>query len=391
MSQQPISLSPDLKRLRDEGFDVEIRSNYLLIKDVPYVNHKKEVKRGILVSELMLAGNVTTTPNTHVTMFAGEYPCDKDGLELTKIGSHAPQLLAANLEVHCSFSSKPVGGGAYKNYYDKMTAYVAILLSHAQALDPTATAQTFPVIPTDEGESVFKYLDTATSRAGIAIPTMKLEGGKVAIVGLGGTGSYVLDLVAKTPVAEIHLFDGDTFLTHNAFRSPGAASIQELLAQPKKVDYLERVYSRMRHGIIPHGYPVTAETASELQGMSFVFLCMASGVEKVVVVEKLEQLNIAFIDVGMGVELVGESLRGVLRVTTSTPGHRESFRRRAPLAAAVNDEYSQNIQIADLNALNAALAVLKWKKLCGFYLDFEKELSTTYAVDGNSLISNDQI
>ena len=56
MSQQLISRSSDLRKLRDEGYDVEIRSGYLLIKDVPYVNAKKEVKFGILVSELTLAG-----------------------------------------------------------------------------------------------------------------------------------------------------------------------------------------------------------------------------------------------------------------------------------------------------------------------------------------------
>ena len=61
--------------------------------------------------------------------------------------------------------------------------------------------------------------------------------GAVAIAGPGGTGSYVLDLVAKTPVRDIHLFDGDSFMSHNAFRAPGAASLEELRALPKKVDY----------------------------------------------------------------------------------------------------------------------------------------------------------
>ena len=32
-----------------------------------------------------------------------------------------------------------------------------------------------------------------------------------------------------------------------------------------------------------------------------------------------------------------------------------------------DDDYNRNIQIADLNALNAAFAVIKWKKLFGFY------------------------
>jgi hypothetical protein len=38
---------------------------------------------------------------------------------------------------------------------------------------------------------------------------------------------------------------------------------------------------------------------------------------------------------------------------------------------ADGNEYNRNIQIADLNALNAALAVIKWKKLFGFYRDMK--------------------
>ena len=75
---------------------------------------------------------------------------------------------------------------------------------------------------------------------------------KIAIVGLGGTGSYVLDLVAKTPVREIHLFDGDRFLQHNAFRSPGAPTVEELQRVPPKVTHFQTLYCRMRRNIVAH-------------------------------------------------------------------------------------------------------------------------------------------
>jgi hypothetical protein len=54
-----------------------------------------------------------------------------------------------------------------------------------------------------------------------------------------------------------------------------------------------------------------------------------------------------------------------------------------------DDEYDADIQIADLNALNAALAVIKWKKLCGFYHDEVHELHSTYTIDCNMLLSED--
>lgn len=41
------------------------------------------------------------------------------------------------------------------------------------------------------------------------------------------------------------------------------------------------------------------------------------------------------------------------------------------------------------NALNAAFAVIKWKKLFGFYADNEGEHFSTYTVDGNLLTSDE--
>lgn len=362
----------------------------MLVHDIPYVNHKREIKRGILVSTLNMAGELAGPPETHVAMFAGEYPCNTAGTELDAIRSGGGQQIAPNLSVDWSFSSKPVGGAGYPDYYEKMTAYVAILESHAQAIDPSVTARTYPVVRTEGDESVFHYLDTASSRAGINMASAKLELDRVAIIGLGGTGSYVLDLIAKTWVKEIHLFDGDTFYSHNAFRAPGAASIEELTAKPKKVTYLRDQYSKLRKGIIDHPYDIDATNVQELQGMSFVFLCIDGGDAKKLIVEKLEELGTPFVDVGMGIELVDDELIGIVRVTSSLPDQREYFRSRVSLGdPQLNDDYDANIQIADLNALNAALAVLKWKKLYRFYGDHEYELHTTYTIDCNMLLSED--
>src|SRR5207237_4358755 len=133
-----------------------------------------------------------------------------------------------------------------------VTRYAEIISNPARAIDPSVTAKNFSPVPRGEEESVFNYFDTASSRAGITAVTAKLALGKVGIVGLGGTGSYVLDLVAKTPVREIHLFDGDEFLQHNAFRSPGAPSLEELRRKPLKTEYLRELYGRMHKKIVSH-------------------------------------------------------------------------------------------------------------------------------------------
>lgn len=391
MSQQLINRSPDLKRLRDEGYDIEVRGAFLMVKRVPYVNSRKEVAYGTLVSTLALAGDVTTKPDTHVVHFAGDYPCRNDGSEIVTIRhSDGETTLDRGLVVQHSFSSKPNSG--YADYYEKMTTYVAILSGPARSLDPTITATPFPVVETEEGESVFCYEDTASSRAQISAITRKLETGPVAIVGLGGTGSYVLDLVAKTPVQAIHLFDGDRFSQHNAFRSPGAASIEELRQEPQKVDYLTARYSHMHRHIIPHDGYLDASTIYQLDGMAFVFLCLDRGEAKRVIIEWLEANGTPFVDVGMGIETNGDALLGILRVTTSTPGKRDHVyaKNRIPFGGGGGDAYSRNIQIADLNALNATLAVIRWKKLLGFYTDLEGEHFCAYTIDGNHLANEDQ-
>lgn len=389
MSHRLINRSPDLKRLRDEGYDIEVRSNYLLVKHVPYVNANREIKFGVLVSNLALAGDVTTTPDTHVAYFAGEYPCNKDGAELGKIRHESiRRSLDHDVVVDHSFSSKPEGG--YADYYHKMTTYTNIIFSHAFSLDSNVTPRTFPVFETEEEESVFQYVDTASSRAEINVVTRKLELGRIGIVGLGGTGSYILDLVAKTPVKEIHLFDGDKYSQHNAFRSPGAPSADELRAEPQKVDYFQVLYSKMHRHIIAHNGYINISNVDQLRGMDFVFLSLDKGEAKRLIVEKLEEFGMPFIDVGMGVQLVDESLLGILTVTISTVENREQAKKRISFSEGDgNNEYDRNIQIADLNSLNAAFAVIKWKKLFGFYHDLENEHYSTYTIDGNKLVNED--
>ena len=236
MSHALISRNSDLQRLRDDGYNITVQAAHLVMHDVPYVTPAGAVKRGTLVSPLQLNNDVTLVPTQHMIYFAGEHPCDQHGAELQRIKhGTATQTLAEGLVVNHSFSSKPSDG--YKDYYDKMTTYANILWGPAHAIDSCVTPKTFPVISASEEESVFLYHDTASSRAGITGVSGKLAVPKLAIIGLGGTGSYVLDLVAKTHAKEIHLYDGDPFLQHNAFRSPGAASGEELNRHLNKAEH----------------------------------------------------------------------------------------------------------------------------------------------------------
>lgn len=387
MSHRPLSLSPDLSQLVKEGYDIEIADGHLLVKDVPYLNSNKELKRGTIVDVLKLTADIADAPADHTIWFAGEHPCNGDGVPLPVNPTSRHHEKLPGIFVDFYFSRKPLEKDT--NFYNKIIRYLAFISSYATP----ATARTYPVYETtQDDESVFRYIDTASSRAGISVITARLEIKKIAIIGLGGTGSYVLDFVAKTPACEIHLFDGDLFSQHNAFRCPGAPSVDDLKRRLTKADYYQKIYSEMRRNIHAHTY-VTEENINVLQGADFVFICIDKPSAKRIIVEKLEEFSIPFVDVGMGIYEVDKTLGGTLRITTSTRAKREHVREKNRIGfedMEADNEYATNIQIADLNAVNAALAVIKWKKLFGFYQDLKKEHFATYNIVDNRIVNEDQ-
>lgn len=172
MSQRLVSLNTDLSRLRADGLDVLIsKSKYLLVRDVPYVNAAKQVKRGIIASALDLAGETTVAPQTHVVFFVGDEPCDEHGALLPGVSQNTNHALGEGFTPNHQISRKPTVGstpGRYVDYYEKIKTYVAILSSPAQAIDQSKSPYTYPVVvPDEDDDSVFHYLDTAATKAGI--------------------------------------------------------------------------------------------------------------------------------------------------------------------------------------------------------------------------------
>lgn len=391
MSRRPIDRSPELKNLRDEGFDIEVVDGYLLMHDVPYVNERREVKRGILMAALNLVNDIAQPPSDHQAKWVGDCPCNEDGSIIQGLGPSPSPMVIAKHQVKWNFSCKPKPADKYDDFHHKMLQYASKISGPAVAIDPAITAQTFKPRQPDADDSVFLYEDTASSRAEIVAINDKLKPLRIGIVGLGGTGSYVLDFVAKTPVKEIHLFDGDTFDQHNAFRAPGAASGEELEQRLKKVAFHAHTYGRMRRSIVAHPNPIGPDTLDAVEGLDFVFLCM-EGTGKRPIVEKLEVLGVPFVDVGMGVTMNGNRLRGQLRTTTSTPAKRNHVYEKNRIAfktAEEVNEYDKNIQVAELNGLNAAIAVIRWKKLFGFYADDGNEHFNVFVIAGNEMINED--
>ena len=101
--------------------------------------------------------------------------------------------------------------------YEKVKRYADIISETAKYLKSICYEKTF------KGDSwqyqwnkIFQYIDTNSSRQIWRINS-KLEMQKNSNYWIGGTGAYILDMVAKTPVKEIHLLMGTALRTPDSF------------------------------------------------------------------------------------------------------------------------------------------------------------------------------
>ncbi|MFZ2303759.1 MAG: ThiF family adenylyltransferase [Minisyncoccia bacterium] len=389
MLPELINHSPDLEKLRNDGYTVETHNNCVVVRDVPYLDESmKVIEDGVLVCAYEQIRPLTD----HTFYFSGK-PHKADGKALHVASEATQEWNGFNVSTQLSFKKvvddKPSN---YNDYHEKVTYYINAIMSQARSINEFVNAQKHRVIDTSEqNDTPFNYLDMNSSRAGIFNISEKLRGQKIAIIGVGGTGSYILDLVSKTPVAEIHIFDNDVFHSHNAFRTPGAAPKGVLESPPKKVSYFAEIYKRMHKGVTPHEYDMLDDTINELEELNFVFLCIDNAPTKKVIIGKLVELKIPFVDCGIDVQEVDNALNGTIRVTTVTPSKYDHIENRISYSAGNNGDYQSNIQIAELNALNAALAVIKWKRFFGFYHDHESEHHTTYMFNASSLNNDEKI
>lgn len=392
MLQQLINHSPDLKKLLDEGFDIEVNGGHLLVHQIPYVNSKCEIKYGTIVTVLNLATpNKAGQPSDHTVYFCGELPCDHKGVSLTAIinNSNTNRLTDA-ITVNHYFSSKPACG-YYSDYFEKINTYAEILTAQARKLDQNVSSKPGQLQKIYKGSDIFKYPDTNSAKAEIEYLNRKYKNKKIAIIGVGGTGSYILDLVSKTPVKEIHIYDGDVFEINNAFRAPGAISADRFdeKGELKKVDYFYEVYSKMHNGIEPHDMYVTEQNIDQFSDYDFVFISVDKNEARCMLTEKLVKLRVSFIDVGLGVNKVNDCLIGTVRVTMATKEVNEHLSHRIGSSEVEENEYNTNIQIAELNCLNATLAVIRWKKYLGYYQDLKQEHNSLYFLNTSKVINED--
>jgi hypothetical protein len=364
MSSSPTAPDSPVDKLLAEGYDLVLQHGHLVVRRIPYRSTSGVREDGKLVLPIAEnGGSISSGISDHTIWFSGESPLGHSG---NSLGSafNPPRDIGQGNVADFQLSFKPESG-IYPGITDKIRTYAHILSSPAKSLRPEVTATPGAAFQVVEDNLPLVYRDTNTTRAGLVALNNLFRGHTIAIVGVGGTGSYILDQVAKTWVDRIILIDGDVLENHNAFRAPGAASLETLQANRNKAEYFAEEYSRMHTDITAYPANLTIANVEFLESATFVFLAAADSQERPEIMSWLRERGKPFIDVGMSISQTETGLTGLAKVHAYLPGAHTALPSKP--SAAPDDGYASNIQIADLNALNAVLAVIRWKRYLGFY------------------------
>lgn len=359
----------DIRRLLERGAALRYDSEYLVVRDIPYLDAQKALQVGALVTKLVFIDKSRVQQQDHQVFFAGGVPHGLDGKPVPNLGGgpHSLPLSTSDVVVQRSFSNKPASG-SFPDFFAKIEHYLNLIGGPAIILHGF-NPYTFRVDHDVVSDSVFKFQDTLTSRAEIGDLSALFKNEVIAIIGLGGTGCYVLDFMVKTPVKEIRGFDGDFYFVHNAYRSPG--HLDEIdLGQPKAAVYTRR-YDNFRKNLKLEQKYIESSSAADLEGVTFAFVCVDKGSARAGIFDLLIHMQIPFIDVGMGLNRKEGPLAGTLR-TTYFPADKAAEVRDMQLAELVDhpeDMYRAQVQTSELNAMNAGYAVMRYKQLRAFYLE----------------------
>lgn len=193
-------------------------------------------------------------------------------------------------------------------------------------------------------------------------PNFKVKNNTIMIVGLGGTGSRIAELIDKTPHKKIILIDNDVIVAKNLYRLNAS---QDWLNE-YKVDFTK---SQMYfNNIETHNIKIQDYLLENtLDDIDFAFLAIDNKETREFLKKELKAKSIKYVDASIGVDINDEQ-EFIFSSRTSTE------KDNSPIIYE-SDEYRKNIQIAEVNALNAAQAVIHYKTIMNFYRSWDDDLN----------------
>jgi Domain of unknown function (DUF6791)/ThiF family len=370
--------------VKEIDYEVDFIGCYFVIYGLPYLDQDRNLKYGDLASPVDLRDKVIDPPKSHQVWFCGSRPHNDLGQRLSLSPREHKVTIVADFITDYSFSLKLLDDSGKKRKYlsfeEKIQTYLDMITSPAIATFPKEISIQNNIRETREQDSPLRIPDTLSSRYHINDVSSLLKNKTVAIIGLGGTGSYVLDMIARTHLKKIALFDDDKVHVHTIFRMPGFINAPE----KSKVEALACQYGLWHLGIVPIAERITEDNIEQLREFDFVFVTVDDGPSRLLILTWLTENEIPFVDCGMGLNRSAGGLNGAVRITGVD---QSAFKRTVntpylPTGKNKDDEYRTFAQMAEFNALNACLAVIRFKQ--HFKLYERSEDSASYIFESAS-------
>ena len=358
------------------GWHIEVSGDHIAVSGVPYRN--QDGASGVCQVTVWVhedGRTMAAPPNgsgaTHAAMLGGVI----GGKACHANGDPVGNVIWTDNAHECVISIK-LDSGNYADAWHALLSYSSIVAAAAQA---GGEQEPQPV------DRVFQFEILGENTPDIKEWKDKASGQKIGIVGLGGVGLWLLDLMSKTDVSEIRIWDGDNIEGRNLVRAPGWAG-QDAIGK-NKAAYFGQLYSKFRTGISICPEYLDPDSPSDLfDGLDFVFIAIDRSYTRGTLCERLEEAGVSFVDVGMGIERRHGEVRGSLQVFFSgrDPGR---WRIGIPTIVGAGEHEYHVLQLADLAALNASLAVGVWRRHIEQYAEDSEEWLVRYLVESNTVLT----
>jgi hypothetical protein len=373
------SRNPFVEDLEEQGYHLDFVNGYFVVYGIPYLDVSGALQHGDWATPVDLRDGVLDPPTNHQSWFRGSRPHDCNGRELRLGGGPDQVTVAERFITNFSFSFKLTEGGQmrpYRSFEEKVLTYLDAITSPAMAAFEEATPLRAIETKAAEQGSPLRIPDTLSAKYNINDISFLLKGRRVAIIGLGGTGSYILDFISRSHLEQITLFDDDKIHVHTIFRQPGF--IRRAIGR-LKVDALAEQYGNWHAGIVPVPERITDDNIDQLRAFDFVFISVDDGATRIAIADWLSANDIPFVDCGMGLNRSVIGLNGVIRITgvDRAAFDRTTGTRFLPGKNLEGGEYRKQAQIAELNALNAVFAVIRFKQHFGLLERLDDAVSYT--------------
>ena len=265
--------------------------------------------------------------------------------------------------------------GEYEDAWQALRTYVNAIYSGFKTAETQSSASiqrpyTFEILG-DKSAAEVEWLDL-------------VAGERVAILGLGGVGAWIADLIAKSDVYELHGWDHDVIEPKNIIRMPGAVD-PDWIGKPKS-EWFEQTYSSIHRRVRGHRVKVTEDNVQEVvANTTFAFVAVDEDESRMTACEAISRARIPFVSVGLSLGRSDRQATASIRVVT---GHtdRESWRGGIPrVGQAGQDDYAR-LELPDVSAMAAGWAVQSWRKMRGQMLRSQPEECIVYRAEDSSIV-----